>query len=152
MSEEIKPFLCPKCGSDKVIRAGKKRGRQIIHCKTCARDSIVVDGGGGPAVSTAPVRPEGAGFVMLAKVIEKYDIAAAIRRELAVLPKGRLILETELCQKTAGTDRNRFRRTVENNAEAFRAYRIKLRLDDGEPKWYWGGMSDIEEATRICNG
>jgi len=105
---------------------------------------------GQPLPSPIPeAKPEG-GLVSLQKIIEKYDIRSAIFRELAALPKGQLIAEAELCQRATGQDRNRFRRTVENNADEFRPYRIKLRLDESsEGKFYWGHPEDIAEAQRI---
>lgn len=94
--------------------------------------------------------PENAGLISLEKVINHYDIKTAIKRELLALPRGQLIIESELCIKAAGSDRNRFRRTVENNADEFRAYRVKLKLDDSsDGKWYWGNPEDIAEAQRI---
>ena len=146
MTEEKKPLVCPKCGSDKVHRQGKQGGRQMIQCQTChkystLKDEIVMQG--------VTVATPASGLINLSQVIERYDIASAIRREIAALPKGRLILETELCQKTAGTDRNRFRRTLDNNADGFKAFRILLKLDEGEKKWYWGSVLDISEALKI---
>ena len=146
MTEETKSLVCPKCGSDKVHRQGKQGGRQMIQCQTCHKYSTLKDGA--VTQEVIPVTPA-VGLISLSQVIEKYDIASAIRRELASLPKGRLILETELCQKTAGTDRNRFRRTLDNNADGFRAFRILLKLDEGEKKWYWGSISDVEQALKI---
>ena len=118
----------------------------MIQCQTChkystLKDEIVMQG--------VTVATPASGLINLSQVIERYDIASAIRREIAALPKGRLILETELCQKTAGTDRNRFRRTLDNNADGFKAFRILLKLDEGEKKWYWGSISDISEALKI---
>jgi len=93
-----------------------------------------------------------AALVSLDKVIARYDIKAAILREIDSLPKGKLIVESELCQRTAGTDRNRFRRTCENNADELKPLRIKLRLDDGtDGKWYWGRASEIAEAQKIVS-
>lgn len=139
---------CPKCGSDKTQKNGRKRGYQKIFCKICRKNSTIY-----PDKAPVPVVPQNpAGRILtLAQVIEKFDIPAAIRRELAQLPRGQLILEAELCQRTAGSDKQRFRRCVENNADAFRPYRIRLRIDEGDPRWYWGGQIDIEEAQRIVN-
>lgn len=90
------------------------------------------------------------GTITLAQVRARYDIAAAIRAELAKLKPGALIQERELCQRAAGKDAARFRRTVENNEE-FKANRIRLRLDQdtAEGTWYWGGIKDIQEASRL---
>lgn len=98
--------------------------------------------------------PEGtekrAGFISLEKIVERYDIKAALLKALTTVPRGQLIIEDDLRQKAAGTDRNRFRRTVENNNEMFRVLRIKLKLEDGgDGKWYWGHPDDIAEAQRI---
>jgi hypothetical protein len=146
MIEDTKPLVCPKCGSDKVHRQGKQGGRQMIQCQTCHKYSTLKDD---PVTQVLTIVAPASGFINLSQVIEKYDVASAIRRELAALPKGRLILEAELCQKTSGTDRNRFRRTLDNNADGFRAFRILLKLDEGEKKWYWGSISDVEQALKI---
>jgi hypothetical protein len=92
----------------------------------------------------------GPGFISLDSVIRRYDIRAAILREVAALPEGKLIAEAELCTRAAGTDKNRFRRTVENNPDTFNPLRIKLKLDTGnEGKWYWGKAQDISAALQI---
>lgn len=110
----------------------------------------IVAQGDPPALTLAP--SANASLVSLDKVIARYDVKASILHALLELPKGKLIVEAELCQRTAGADRNRFRRTVENHSDAFRPLRIKLRLDDaGEGKWYWGRAADIEQAQRIVN-
>jgi hypothetical protein len=90
------------------------------------------------------------GTISLAQVRARYDIAAAIREELAKLKPGALILERELSQRAAGKDAARFRRTVEN-VEEFRANRVKLRLDQdaSEGAWYWGNQSTIAEAVKL---
>lgn len=99
---------------------------------------------------STPSKTEDSGIVSIEKVIARYDIKAAIIRELARIPKGQLISESELCLRSAGTDRNRFRRTIENNAEEFRLFRIKLKLEEsGDGKWYWSDAETITEAQRI---
>lgn len=102
-----------------------------------------------PANQVLMSAQEGAGLVSLEKIIQKYDIKAAIERELATLPKGKLIEENELCRRAAGTDKQRFRRTVENNEEFFKVRRIRLKIEDGEPRWFWGSVQDIAEALKI---
>lgn len=103
-----------------------------------------------PIASTASPSPiVESGLVSLEKVILKYDIRSAILRELAQIPKGKLISEVELCQRAAGTDKNRFRRTVENNEAEFRPFRIRLKLDEGEARWYWADSSTVEAAQRM---
>jgi len=92
----------------------------------------------------------GAGFVDLSSVLKRYDVKAAILNELSSLPEGKLISEDELCKRTAGTDRNRFRRTCENNPDVFNPLRIKLKLDTAtEGKWFWGKYSDVAAALKI---
>lgn len=94
--------------------------------------------------------PTPAGYISLESVIQKYDIRAAILKEIAKLPPGRLLSEAELCSRTAGTDRNRFRRTIENNSGDFKTLRISLRIDESkDTKWYWGGAQDIAAALKI---
>ena len=93
--------------------------------------------------------PEGIGLVSLDKIKEKFDIKATIMRELAKVPKGRLIIESEFAQKCAGYDRVRFRRCLENNEEEFRQFRVKLRLDEGDAKTYWGNAEDILAAIKM---
>jgi hypothetical protein len=88
-----------------------------------------------------------------AAVRERFDIAAAIKRELARLGRGKILPEEDLCRLTAGKDRNRFRRALDNNPELAKAHRIKMRLDDGgEGKFFWGGVSEIAEARRLYEG
>lgn len=101
----------------------------------------------------APARPmasDDAGTINLDQVRRRYDIAAAIRAEIEALKPGALILERELCIRTAGRDAARFRRTVENT-EDLRGYRVKLKLDPEQPEgaFYWGRPKDIHEATRL---
>jgi hypothetical protein len=100
-----------------------------------------------------PARPEPhtpAGTIELSAVRKRYDIAAAIRDELTRMRPGSLMLEREMCQRTAGRDAARFRRTIENTDE-FRAVRVKLRLDpdQSEGAWYWGSAVDVAEAIRL---
>lgn len=92
-----------------------------------------------------------AGTVDLSAVRKRYDIAAAIRFELSQMKPGSLILEREMCSRTAGRDASRFRRTVENGIDEFRSNRVKLRLDPDQPdgSWYWGRREDIAEALRL---
>ena len=88
--------------------------------------------------------------ISLARVKERFDIAAAITRALSTVKRGTLLPEDELCRLTAGRDRSRFRRAVENNPELSRAHRVRLRLDDSsEGKFYWGHAEDIAEAIRL---
>jgi hypothetical protein len=93
---------------------------------------------------------KGAGMVDLSSVLKRYDIKAAILNELSTLPEGKLMSEAELCNRTAGNDKNRFRRTVENNPDVFNPLRIKLKLDAAsDGKYFWGKSSDVEAALKI---
>jgi hypothetical protein len=91
-----------------------------------------------------------AGVISLDAIRSRYDISAAIRRELAKLKPGALITENEMRQRAAGKDASRFRRTWENNEE-FRANRIKLKLnpDDGEGTWYWADGPTVALALKL---
>ncbi len=105
----------------------------------------------GRPVETPPAEDKpAAGVITLDAVKARYDIAAAIRREIGKLKPGALILESEMRARAAGKDANRFRRTVENNEE-FKANRIKLQLDPegGEGVWYWGDASTISAALKV---
>jgi hypothetical protein len=82
-------------------------------------------------------------------VREKYDVAAAIEKAVGDIPKGKLISDNEMCSRTCGTDRSRFRRCLDNNAPRLNRFRIKLKLDDGDQKYYWGREVDIKEAGRL---
>lgn len=94
--------------------------------------------------------PEINPFVTLTAIREKLDIGEAIKREITKIPKGKLISEDEMCRRTSGKDRNRFRRAVDNNADFFRAHRVKLRLDEGgDGKFYWGQAADVAEAVAL---
>lgn len=109
----------------------------------------IMAGGAVPVESTTVLKPESSAYVSLDKIRARYDIAAAIEKELLKLPGGKLILESEFCQRVAGYDKNRFRRCVENNEERYAHRRVKLRLDDGDPKWFWGNREDVEAAQRM---
>lgn len=103
-----------------------------------------------PEASESKAGPVGAGTINLDQVRKRYDVAAAIRAELEALAPGALILERELCLRTAGKDAARFRRTVENT-EDLRAYRVKLKLDPEQPEgaFYWGRLQDVREALKL---
>ena len=92
-----------------------------------------------------------AGTITLDAVRARYDTAASIRAYVAELRKGVLKLEREVCQQTAGKDAGRFRRAVENNSDEFKAYRIRLKLDQDQPEgsWYWGNRETIAQAMRL---
>ena len=141
MSEII---ACPKCGSDKTWRQGFKHGRRIIQCKVCRKYSVIPNVGE-PVVPA----PKPLGIITLAMVKDRYDVVSAIRREVSAITKGQLIPEAEVCQRAAGRDRYRFRRAIENRVDEFRAFRVKLRIDEGEPKWYWGSAEDVAKAIEI---
>jgi len=100
------------------------------------------------ALDIAGKPSSGAGTVSLDKIRAKFDTIAAIERELAALPRGQLLPESDMAKLTCGTDRSRFRRCIENNAERFRHIRTKLKLDEGEARAFWGHPEDICEAER----
>jgi hypothetical protein len=103
------------------------------------------------AGETVPAEDKPApGVITLDAVRARYDVAAAIRRELDRLKPGALVLEAEMRQRAAGKDANRFRRAVENAPE-FKANRIKLQLDPDvkEGAWYWGTASTIAAAIKV---
>ncbi|MCK9601842.1 MAG: hypothetical protein M0R06_22550 [Sphaerochaeta sp.] len=105
-----------------------------------------------PPRSDSPIAPPvpGPAAISLARVKERFDIAAAITRALSTVKRGTLLPEEELCRMTAGRDRNRFRRAVDNHPDLARAHRVKLRLDDAtDGKYYWGHSEDIQEALRL---
>ena len=101
-----------------------------------------------PGEQQAPARSSGC-IITLGAVREKLDTRAAIMKEISALPADELIEDREMRQRAIGHDATRFRRTVENNADFFRQYRIKLRLDEGEGRWYWGRAETIAEALRL---
>jgi hypothetical protein len=106
--------------------------------------------GGGQGVPAPEVPVNGAGLISLDRIRERYDITAAILQALAKLPHGKLLRESDLCQLTAGSDRTRFRRAVENNADKFREFRVRLRIEDsGDGTFYWGSREDVAEAVRM---
>lgn len=106
---------------------------------------------GAAAPTAAPGGEPDSGFVSLDRVRARYDIKAAIYRELAAVPRGKVLSEAELCTRAAGSDKSRFRRTVENNESEFKPLRLKLKLTagDSEGKFFWGHAEDIAEALRI---
>jgi hypothetical protein len=97
-----------------------------------------------------PSSAESSGYISLDAICKKFDIKSAILREIGKIPKGKLIAESEFSVRTAGTDKNRFRRCVENNGDEFRPYRIRLKIDDAyDGKWFWGRQEDISAALRM---
>ena len=96
-----------------------------------------------PTVKTASGR-----VVTLAAIRERFDVLAAVKRAVAALGDGELIEEADLRERVAGRDATRFRRAVENNAEAVEPLRVRLRLNDGEPRWYWGRPATVAEAAK----
>jgi len=120
--------------------------RRVANSCTASIEIVRAVRAGQPMPENSVPAPaqEAAGLISLEKVIQKYDIKSAIERELSTLPKGKLLEENDLCRRAAGTDRNRFRRTIENNTEAYKTRRVKVKIDDdGEPKWLWGWGDDI---------
>lgn len=87
-------------------------------------------------------------LLSLAKVKFRYDVLAAIQREMLNIPRGKFILEDDLRQLAAGKDRNKFRKVVENNIDLFRPLRVKITMDDVE-RWYWGHRDDVAEVVSL---
>jgi len=145
-------LTCPKCGSGKIRKDGHKKGRQVYQCVPC-RHQFSLKGTGKMSEGEPKAEPEASGnsgYISLDAVCKKFDVKGAILREIGKIPKGKLIAETEFCARTAGKDRNRFRRCLDNNADEFRPYRIKLTIDDSsDGKYFWGRGEDIEQALRM---
>lgn len=89
--------------------------------------------------------------VSLSQLEKRYDIRAAIKVALGNLPEGRLILESEMSQRVVGDERNRFRWFLDTNLAEYQDYRIKLRLDGGPARWYWGTKDTIKKARIIVD-
>jgi len=133
----------------KSIRGSKKVHVAIIRAGGSLSAPTPVSVGCGDAQGRVPSENV-SGMVSMEKVVARYDIKTAILREVEAVPEGALMTEAELCLRAAGQDRNRFRRTVENNEPEFKLLRVKLKLDDSaEGKWYWGKPKTIAEALRI---
>lgn len=107
----------------------------------------------GTPVAVPETTRTGIGEVTLSKVKERFDIKSAIYKELAVLARGTLLVETELCQRVAGNSSNeraRFTRIVETNEAEFKPLRMRMKLRrDGDEKWYWGHKDDVAEAVSV---
>lgn len=125
---------------------------QTVHGATLAMVRAVRAGEPMPEADKSAERPQpsSVGVITLDAVKARYDIAAAIRREIGKLNSGALILESEMRLRAAGKDAARFRRAVENTDE-FKANRIRLQLgsEGGEAAWYWGDNSTISAALRV---
>lgn len=92
----------------------------------------------------------GVGIIDLEQVRRHYDLFSKIQQEIRGIPRGKLVAEAELCQRVAGSDRNRFRRTVENHIDSLKAYRVKLRIEEGaDGKFFWGNAEDIAAAVKM---
>lgn len=91
-------------------------------------------------------------LVSLESLKARFDTAGAIRRELAKLPRGKLIPEQELRQLACGFDSTRFRRAVDANIEEFQVCRIKVKTErDHEGKWFWGHPEDVAELQQAID-
>lgn len=100
----------------------------------------------GQPAPTVPARAASP-LVSLESLKAKFDTVGAIRRELAKLPRGKLIPEQDLRVLISGSDSARFRRAVESNETEFEPYRIKVRLpgQGSEGKWHWGHPDDVAD-------
>jgi hypothetical protein len=88
------------------------------------------------------------GFVSIKDIRAKYDTRSAILEKMKVIPRGEFLPESEFSALVSGSDRGRFRRCVDLYSSEFSSYRIKMKLTEGEPKWYWGHPDDIIEARK----
>lgn len=147
LSEKIKACLQrhPDWETRRIAKAiGARLGE--VEAARCGAGAV-------PKTGTPEVFPEhtpAPASVSLASIRERLDIAAAITRALSSVKRGTLLPEDELCRMTAGRDRNRFRRAVDNHPDLARAHRVKLRLDDAtDGKYYWGRADDVQEAIRL---
>ncbi len=134
-----------------LLRDPNKTPHRIADCIKGANTVMVKEIKATMAGLATPPPPAQARspLVSLESLKAKFDTAGAIRRELAALPKGKLIPEYELRQLVCGYDANRFRRAVENNADEFRPNRVKLRIDKAsDGKWFWGCVEDVAELER----
>jgi len=107
---------------------------------------IGIEAGSAPASPAMKV-------IALSEVREKLDIAARIRKCLKTLKNGSLMAEPEFRTLVCGGDANRFRRAVENNVDEFRPYftRLRLGMEEREPRMYWGTRAAIAEVERLKN-
>jgi len=99
----------------------------------------------------APGPPIAHKTVALSRFIERYDVRAAILREIGALLPHEFISEADLCDTTSGKDRARFRRCVDDNAAEFKPLRIRAKLDesDSEERWWWAKADDIAKAREV---
>lgn len=104
----------------------------------------------GNPISVPQATPAATGVIDLEQVRRHYDLFSKIQQEIKGIPHGKLIAEDELRQRVAGSDRNRFRRTVENNLDALKTYRVKLKLEEGtDGKVFWGNVEDVAAALKM---
>ena len=136
---------------EKIQRALEKHpdwNTRRIACSTGGTYAEVEAARGGGRDSQPD--PASGTSISLSTIKDRFDVAAAIRREIARIRRGHLLPEDELCRMTAGKDRNRFRRAVDNNPDLARKHRVKLRLDEtGDGKFYWGQAADVLAAIRL---
>ncbi len=145
LEQRIKNAIAKHPDWDNARMASAIRGSTRAAIQTVREGRPLLEGAG---IALEPVAT--AGQISLATVRHRYDIASRIRAELEALPQGTLILERELCAKTAGKDAARFRRTIENT-EDLKGNRVKLKLDPDQPEgaFYWGKAQDVREAQRL---
>lgn len=104
----------------------------------------------GTTVPKPESAPEISGYVSLDLICEKLDVKSAILREIGKIPKHKVIPEAEMVSRTAGTDRNRFRRIIENNAEEFRPYRTMVKTRESPNGiWFWASAEAITRINKL---
>lgn len=125
-------------------------GSKIIMIRT------IMAGGAVPVESTTVLKPESlvkpelSAYVSLDLICEKLDVKSAIFREIGKIPKNKVIPEAEMISRTAGTDRNRFRRIIENNAEEFRPYRTMVKTKEfPNGSWFWASAEAIARINKL---
>ena len=124
--------------------------KRVAKAIACRMHEVEAVRAGNPASEPEPrSTPKAVGIVTLDTVREKLDIRAAIHRETLRIRPGQLVEEREMRARTAGNDAARFRRAVENHEDEFAPFRLKLRLTDGEARWWWGRADTVAEAAKI---
>jgi len=148
------PFLTPEQKVRRCIERHPDWTTARIAKSTGIRIAEVEALRGGQATPQGEPQPGtgGNGLIALSSIVARYDVRSAILREIGELPSDKVISEADLCQRTSGSDRNRFRRTVENCAAEFEPYRIRIKLDkDRDPVYVWGCASAIEALKKAVN-
>jgi hypothetical protein len=154
LTERIKMSMerHPDWTDERLASAIRGATRAAVRIVRSGAPAAAENGGANNNVSTEERRSPSTGIISLEIVRKRYDIVAAIQRELERLPVGKIIPERELSMRTVGKDAARFRRAVENNAALFKKNRVKLKLNfdtTADGQWWWGCVSDIDEVLHL---